>query len=255
MTVRRALRNLLAKRIPAKIATVTAILVAAAALINGVHDIYIAVANIPTNIYDRTNEKLREKHFGTEPLVAQPVVIKSGGIEVRMILHVYDNGDIFVRYGDFQQWLPFKEIKMSGGGFVPKAFAQVPLPAPREPVSGSILIDIDRLKREKGERTSPPTTSTIEKSYLLDAVKDDHSSLLGPSRQIYSKEFAPEPGYKIVSYHFELASSSNGNVRSIDLLGNGEKIRIVYELRSGPAVDRWRGWLKGILRTVQQRST
>ena len=223
MPLPRWLRTMSAKKIPAKIAAVTAILVAAAALVNGVHDIYIAVAKIPTNVYDRTNEKLREKHFGTEPLIAQPVVIKSSGIEVRMILHVYDNGDIFVRYGEFQQWLPFKQIKVSGGSFVPKAFAQAPLPSSRAPGSGSILIDIDQLKREKGERSrrSLPTTPTIERSYLLDAMKDDHPSLFAPSKRSYTKEFAPEPGYRIVSYHFELASSNNGGVKSIELVGGG----------------------------------
>jgi hypothetical protein len=55
--------------ITAKIAAVTALLVATASPINTAIDVYRAVANVPTNTYDQTNDEMFKKHFGKQPLV------------------------------------------------------------------------------------------------------------------------------------------------------------------------------------------
>ena len=112
-----------------KIAGTTAVIAAAVGLINGGIDLYKVILKIPNNVYDRTNDELFKKHFNTTPLVSQPVQIKASSISVEMLLQVYESGDIFVRYGDLQQWLPFHKPRVASfslfDGFAPDEFCHV----------------------------------------------------------------------------------------------------------------------------------
>jgi len=81
--------------IKAKVAALTAVLVALAGLANGAIDLYKGILRIPTNIYDKSNDELFKKNFSKQPLVSQSVTIKSGGVEVTMLLQVFEDGDLF----------------------------------------------------------------------------------------------------------------------------------------------------------------
>jgi len=248
--------------VTAKVIGATFLVGASVGLINGAIDLYKAIAKIPTNIYEKTNAELFKKHFGKQPLVSQPVKITVSNITVEMLLQVFETGDVFVRYGDFQQWLPFKPLITSSRSLVSEALAQtsVPLPVPSRKGDSStsgqpILIDVDKLKREQLEQASRDQQSkpdVIEKSYLLQKVKDDHPYLFSRSRKKYSQNFKAEPGYKIIKYEFQLGSSNNYRIFEIKQVDD-TTIRISFRLYSGPVFDRWRGWIRGTVKTTQQR--
>jgi hypothetical protein len=248
--------------ITAKIIGATALIAASVGLINGAIDLYKAVANVPTNIYDKTNDELFKRHFGKQPIVSQPVAISSTNITVEMLLQVFESGDVFVRYGDLQQWLPFKPLKTTARSLISEALAQtsLPLPAPMQkggtaPYSQRIIIDIDKLKQEQIEKSSrdrEQKPNIIEKSYLLEKLKDDHPNLFTGSSKPYTQDFKAETGYKIIKYEFHLASANNHQIREIKQVED-TMIRISFSLTSGPLLDQTRGWVRGTLKTTQQR--
>jgi hypothetical protein len=256
------LKRQLVSSVTGKVIGVTALLAATAGLVNGAMDVYKAIAKVPTNLYEKTNDELFKKHFGKQPVVSQPVDITASNLTVKMLLQVFDTGDVFVRYGDFQQWLPFKPLTTSSRSLVSEAFAQTSIPRPVPSSKGDsslygrrIIIDVDKLKREQAEQASHARQSkpeVIEKSYLLEKLKDDHPYLFSQSKATYTQEFKAEPGYKIVKYEFQLGSSNNHQIDDIRQIDD-QIIRISFRLASGPVTDQWRGWVRGTIRTTQQR--
>jgi hypothetical protein len=241
----------------AKVLGATALVVAGASLVNGAVDLYRAVANVPTNIYDRTNDELFKRNFGKQPVVSQPVQIKASDVTVEMLLQVYDTGDVFVRYGTFQQWLPFQALRSSSNALVAELLAQaLPTPSGR----GAIVIDVDKLKAIAGKASIPadspaPTSpSSIEKNYVLAKIKDDHPSLFSSSTATYTEVFKAEKGFKIARFEFQLSSANNSQVRQQKLAPDGSSVTITFALTSGPMIDRYRGWIQGTVKTLQQKA-
>ena len=243
----------------AKVGAVTALLLAVAALVNGGIDVYKAVAKIPTNIYDKTNNELFQRHFGKKPVFSEPVPIKSSNLTVEMLLQVYETGDLFVRYGDFQQWLPFKAPTTKTGSLFSEAFAQVPVEPSRDPAvrndspfGEAIVIDIDKLKQQQVQQQ--PKGNLIERSYVFAQMKDDHPIVFASSSRKYTQTFHAEPRYKITKYDLQLGSTNNYQTERIELSDDSKTLRIDFVLTSGPAIDRWRGWVQGILKTLQEQN-
>ncbi len=238
-----------------KVGALTALLLAVAALINSGIDVYRAIAKIPNNIYDKTNQELFQKHFGKKPIFSEPVSIKSSNFSVEMLLQVYETGDLFVRYGEFQQWLPFKTPWKTTGSLFSEAFAQ----EPAEPSSdsairkGSIAIDIEKLKQEQVYQQQVKG-NLIDRSYVLSQIKDDHPNIFSSSSKKYTRTFHAEPGYKITKYDLQLGSTNNYRTERIELSDDSETLRIDFVLTSGPAINRWRGWVQGIVKTTQKKS-
>ena len=243
----------------------TAWLVAIAALINAGVDLFNTVGNVPIGKSERVNEELFRRHMGKRPIVDQPVTIKTSNATVEMLLQVYDSGDLFIRYGDFHQWLPFRPLKTTTGlSPFPEAYAQTSAPLPRAPVqkaggvaSPSIVIDIEKLKQlrtdelVRQQKTIPPL---IERSYPLAAVKDDHPSPFSRSSRTYTETFRAEPGYKITKHEVEVAGANNYKLELVELVDNDTAVRVSFVLTSGPATDRWRGWVQGTVKTLQKRA-
>ncbi len=244
----------------AKVLAITTLLAAVVGLVNGAVDVYRKVTNVATNIYDRTNETLFRKNFGRPPLVSQPVQIKLADVTVEMLLQVYDTGDVFVRYGDFQQWLPFRQMRTSSLSFVTAVLAQVlPLPGGSESSPAAIVVNIDKLKQQAARPESPTSTpgvasKSLEKTYVIAKMKDDHPIFFGKSTATYTEVFEAEKGYRISTFKFELASANNARVESQTLSDDGKKVTMVYSLTSGPVIDQYRAWIQGTLKTTQQRT-
>jgi hypothetical protein len=78
----------------------TAILVVLPALINTGIDVRKAVLNIPKTDAERTNLELFKKYFNKPPVTAFPVPIKHSLGTVEAKFSIYDEGDIFVEYGN-----------------------------------------------------------------------------------------------------------------------------------------------------------
>lgn len=86
---------------------VTGVLVVIPALVNGAFDVYASVVNLPKTDAERINVELFKKYFNKPPVATVPVPIKQnhGIVEVRF--QVFDEGDVYVEYGNFTQWFPF----------------------------------------------------------------------------------------------------------------------------------------------------
>lgn len=245
-----------------KMISLTALLVVVPALINSGLDAYKAVANIPTNIYDRANDELFKKHFKNKPVLSQPVPVKTSEMTVEMLLEVYEDGDIFVKYGKFEQWFPFKPLTTASLQLVAEASAQSiqetnqrEAPEERREIFHDIReIDLGKIDRESAQRDSLNLKAeTIDRTYLLAEIKDDHPSLLHTSVRGYTATFAAEPGYRITKQDLRISSTNRFKLRSVELIKDGAEVRISYFLTSGPIIDQWRGWVKGTLWTTQRR--
>lgn len=255
----------------AKIGAITAALVAIPALLNGAVDVYRAVANVPTSFQDKTNEELFKQHFGELPLLAQKIGIKRTDATVDMFLEVYSGGDILVRYGGKPQWFRAKAAERLAANlfFISSAHAQVPPAAQvqgssamRTVVRPAVTIDLDKVQSQRSARvgvdvvaSQPPpaaTLSTIERAYLIAETRDEHTGL-SVTAATNTKVFRAEPGYRIVGHEFQLSTANQATITSIKQSPDGQLITVTYTIKSGPAYDRWRGWIKGTLQTSQAK--
>ena len=246
------------------ILSLTALFVVIPAMINSGIDVYKSIAKIPDSIQEKTNDELFKRHFRESPVFSQPIEVKTGSATLEMMLDVYENGDILIQYGDFKQWFPFKGIQVARGlPFIGTAYAQNgpdatdPEKQPNAPSQKIIyhkplIIDIPQYQRDiEARRDNKP--ETMEKSYLVTQMKDDHSSFVGASSKTYSMTFDSEPGYRIVRYDFRKMDAKAFDLKEIKLLDDGKSILISFTLKSGSIISRWKGWIKGELRTEQER--
>lgn len=252
---------------------ITALLAALGGLVNGAIDLYRAIANVPSGLYETTNDELFRRHFNEEPVYSQPVAVKNGAVTVEMMLHVYKTGDVFVKYGDFQQWLPFRSPTLDAASAAPfslisSAHAQSPgervrrseLPAAAASLPGvpaiiaPIVIDIDRLKSLK---SAPPEAvrlagPSLEKSFLLAKLKEDHD-FFGSSTADYSEIFRADPGHRITKYEFQSRGARNAQIKGMEIIENGAALRVDFSLTSGPIYNQYRGWIQGSIRVWQEK--
>jgi hypothetical protein len=109
------------------ITSVIAVLVVLPSLINATMDIYISLFNIPRTISEQYNQELFKKHFQALPIHTGSSVIKTKeGAQLAIKLSVYENGDIYVEYGNYSQWFPFKSNDKEAqliDRFIPTALA------------------------------------------------------------------------------------------------------------------------------------
>ncbi len=95
-------------KITKAIVGLTGLLVVVPSLISSAIGIYDSVKKVPRNETERINVALFQKYFGKEPLSKiPPVNIKRNGENYQVQFDVYDEGDVFVKYGGRTQWFAF----------------------------------------------------------------------------------------------------------------------------------------------------
>ncbi|WP_460421722.1 S1 family peptidase [Pseudomonas sp. ZL2] len=104
---------------------------------------------------------------------------------------------------------------------------------------------------------SPTHTSTlvvpvqgIEQPYKIDVTQESLGGI-SPETKQYRRTFNAKPGFQIADYQLVSKSANNASAPSISLSPDKKAITIDFDLTSGPAYDRWRGWLDGELLTRQ----
>jgi hypothetical protein len=90
---------------------ITAVLVVMPAMINAGIDVYRALLDIPRTDAERTNAKLFKKYFNKPPVTSFPVPIKNASGTVAAKFSIYEEGDIFIEFGNSSQWFPFPKEK------------------------------------------------------------------------------------------------------------------------------------------------
>jgi len=87
----------------------------------------------------------------------------------------------------------------------------------------------------------------------IDNTKDDHPSTFSDHTRGYSQAINAEPGYKITDVNFTEHSAARATHINSQIQNNGDSLTFSYSLTSGPAVDRYRGWLHGTLVIEEKR--
>jgi hypothetical protein len=273
MTVSKKMNPKWTETVTGKIVGATAIIAASTGLINGGMDLYKSILKIPDNSYDRINAELFSKHFNKTPIVSQPVQIKSSSLSIDMLLQVYDGGDVFVRYGDFQQWLPFKKPKIAAFSIFSTAFAQTPedLAQPNlressikwqrvEQLRIPPVIDIDLLSRSQPIviDTDPVRIKALEdkrtwsKAFVISNVQQERAPF-SPTTKSYEQIITADQGYIFTKVEVDLGSANKAKINATEIIDNGRAIRFQYQLTSGPLYDQYRGWIHATVKTDQEK--
>jgi len=123
------------ERIPNSIKIATACLALIPALINSLHDVYVAALNLPRTDEEAVNLKLFTEYSGKEALDRKIINIINHDESVPVVFEVYSKGDIKIQYKDTVKWLPFpsEEKKKVAFSWISSAIAQTPAPAPSIP--------------------------------------------------------------------------------------------------------------------------
>ncbi|KGT74108.1 hypothetical protein MA20_40665 [Bradyrhizobium japonicum] len=95
----------------------------------------------------------------------------------------------------------------------------------------------------------------IERSYTVDKTKDDHPVVFAEHTADYAETFPAEPGYRIAgcTWHVETGNGASNIACAVN--DTGAQARFTYKLTSGPAVDRYRGWLGATVNVSQILAT
>lgn len=237
----------------------TGILLVLPALLNSGIDVYNSVMSIPTGNVEKLNERKRSEHFQHEPLFSQNFEIPAEhGSKKQLKLFVYPNADIYVNYSGFEQWLPAEEslsedssvsllmLSPAIAGAVKDFGYPKVIISPAEIRRG---VDLKSLETKKLEE-SQVLSQVITRSYWFEKQNSDHAGFSETSK-VYTETFNAIDGYKITSFKVETASISNANITSTNLSSDGLQIQVVFEIRSGSVLNRWKGWIKAQVITEQ----
>ena len=85
----------------------TSVLVVIPSLINSAKDIYDEINEVPRTDAERANVEFFRKYWGKKPVGELPLVITRGGASYQVSFNVYDEGDIYIQYGNMVQWFAF----------------------------------------------------------------------------------------------------------------------------------------------------
>lgn len=105
------------------VAGLTGVLVVIPALINAGVDIYSSLRKLPKTESERLNVELFQKYFNKQPVAAFPVPVKQNNGTVEVRFSVYEEGDVFVEFGNFTQWFPFPSAERKHAHFSPISMA------------------------------------------------------------------------------------------------------------------------------------
>lgn len=244
----------------ARIGKGTALLVAIAALFNGAADVLKAVQAVPVGRSEATNEAKFKEHFGKLPLLEQPVTLSDRDITTTMLLQVYGNGDLLVRYNDFHQWLPFrKPADTASAALIRTAHAQAAAGAPQSSAAtqppltnartrAAININLPALRAATAQ-VGPPADALTTEHALSDIQYTQRG--LSKSTQTYTRVIPAAPGFRITTVDVQEASMNNAQVRRAEIIDGGSAVRVEYQLTSGPIYDQYRGWIHATVKLNQ----
>ncbi|MDB5531753.1 MAG: putative Serine protease do-like precursor [Hyphomicrobiales bacterium] len=132
-----------------------------------------------------------------------------------------------------------------------------PSPSPsaaphREPPGGAAGVPPAAGGPLAGDMQLPASGSRkqISRAFEIRQTKDDHA-VVGSTQREYRLKFQAEPGYTIAATKFQELSRNNGSTPQVTTSSDKKTVEVIFTLTSGPAIDRFRGWLAGTLVTQQ----
>ncbi len=98
----------------------------------------------------------------------------------------------------------------------------------------------------------PPPLETLSRSFVVSEIKSDHPVVAAPHRRRYARLYEASTGYRIVTCGFGELSANHANAVTCTVAPDGRSATLSFQLTSGPAFDRWRGWLYGEVNLFQE---
>jgi hypothetical protein len=99
----------------------------------------------------------------------------------------------------------------------------------------------------------PARTETVERPFNIDETNAKHD-LADSNIRSYNKRFNADLGFKITAANLEKRSDNNVQNLVTNVDQGGQSVVVTFGLKAGPKTDRYRGWLRATLKTVQERT-
>ena len=93
----------------------------------------------------------------------------------------------------------------------------------------------------------------LQRSLTVSVTKDDHPVVFGRHSRSYERRITADPGYVITHCTWTATTASEVSKERCVIDEKGESAVFTFELTSGPAVDRYRGWWGGQVQVEQRR--
>ena len=94
-----------------------AVLVIVPSVLNSVTDIWVAWNDLPIGEKEKINSMLFKNHWKENPVHSKQLIVEIEKGKTPITLDIYRNGDIFIDYGRFTQWFPYKDIEITSNNF------------------------------------------------------------------------------------------------------------------------------------------
>ncbi len=96
---------------------IVAFLVLVAATVNSINDILVAVYDLPIGEKEKINNTLFKYHWKENPVHSKQLIVESNKGKMPITIDIYNNGDIFIDYGQFTQWFPYNDTKITSDNY------------------------------------------------------------------------------------------------------------------------------------------
>lgn len=239
-----------------------AALVVLPSLINTGSDIIRAILNLPIGGSERQNVRLMREHFEESALFKKDIEIQRENTIEILKIRVYENADIYVKYGGQEQWFsgnPEPDHVASGRfNLITEAMAGDTIDLRKKGTALPVLleetetvkIDLQKIHTEK-TRSLQQETAVIERSYLFAITNDFHNSF-SPTEKAYRRSFQAEAGYVFKDVRLDIQSINHATRPKVSLSNDRRTLTVESKVTSGPMYNRWRGWVKAEVITRQE---
>ena len=98
-----------------------------------------------------------------------------------------------------------------------------------------------------------PTSTAVTKAFKINNTKDNHPNTFTTDSETFTDIFKADPGHKILEATLVTDSAARATNIVTNISDDRTQVEISYKLTSGPALDKYRGWLRGELVVSQEK--
>ncbi len=140
-----------------------AFLVVIPSIINAAGDVWVSVQNLPIGNKQKVNAAMFEDHFNETPAASERIDVENDLGTLTIAIDVYENGDIFIHYGQFTQWFPFQNREVIAAKFNLGLFASALARADKNAnYKDSRQTTFPKIQYRKASKTAIERISTLE---------------------------------------------------------------------------------------------
>ena len=114
---------------------------------------------------------------------------------------------------------------------------------------GNVTVDLPR----QTASVDPALPERITTKQAISQTLESHQEVFGKTTRKYELSFPARQGFRIVEAKFMESNATRVSDFSVEIEDEGQRAVVRFKLTSGPAVDRFRGWLHGNLVLTQEQ--